>query len=257
MERPLAAPGHRVGTGSSVRIRPPCLRDRRLLPLLPLLLALAGPVSACLDPVVLVHGNGGRPADFDPTVAELRARGWPSTLLIRPEWGSRLCVACNDHDGSEELPVRQALASAVAQSCSGRIDVIAHSMGASLAALQIVKLGIADRVDVFIAIGGAFRGLWSCGVYPWHVATATCGAHGLSVGSPLLAELAARAPFARRGVSFRSHIDEVVCATGTCLVGGEHSSRMPGEVASYSFALGHRALLSHTTRLQAELLGAR
>ncbi len=57
------------------------------------LLALAAGVAAvfvdpaaaqCRDPVVLVHGNTGQPADFDNTYIELRARGYPASQIFRP-----------------------------------------------------------------------------------------------------------------------------------------------------------------------------
>src|SRR5690606_9920215 len=134
--------------------------------------------AACRDAVVLVHGNAGSPSQFDNTYVELRARGLADSEILRPDWGSKACPACNDHHGSEETPVLDALVEAIARSCTGKIDVIGHSMGVTLAAREIVKYGLAADVDTFVGIAGAYRGLWSCGTYPFNVSTSTCGAYG-------------------------------------------------------------------------------
>ncbi len=218
------------------------------------LMGLAGTAAGqCRDAVVLVHGNTGKPADFDNTYVELRARGWPASQIFRPDWGSKICAACNDHSGSEETPVLDAMVDALAASCSGRIDVIGHSMGATLAARQIERNGLASRVDVFVGIAGAFRGLWSCGTYPYNVWNSTCGYHGLSVNSPFLDGLSGKR-FGGRVYSLKSWSDQVVCATGVCTVGGVHSSSIQGENASYTYVTGHFGLLTGTAVQQVNLL---
>jgi len=209
--------------------------------------------AACRDAVVLVHGNAGSPSQFDNTYVELRARGLADSEILRPDWGSKACPACNDHNGSEEAPVLDALVEAIARSCTGKIDVIGHSMGVTLAAREIVKYGLAADVDTFVGIAGAYRGLWSCGTYPFNVATSTCGAYGLSVNSPLLNGLWGQ-PLGARVVSVKSWIDQVVCFGGVCTVGGTHSSQIPGENVSYTLALGHFGLLTDTAALQADLI---
>lgn len=216
-------------------------------------LQAAAAASACTDAVVLVHGNTGKPSDFDNTASALVARGVPAGRIFRPDWGSKLCAACNDHYGSEEVPVERALVDAAALSCTGRIDVIGHSMGATLAARVIQRLGMAGHVDAFVGVAGAFRGLRSCGTYPFNVANSTCGYWGLSLGSPLVDSLAGKR-FGARMYSIKSWSDQVICATGICTVGGIHSSQIAGENASYTFALGHFGLLSDTAATQADLV---
>lgn len=218
------------------------------------LAALAGTAgAACVDNVVLVHGNSGSPDDFDNTYVELRARGYTTAQIYRPNWGSKTCPACNDHSGSEEVPVANALNAAIASSCTGRIDVVGHSMGVTLAAREIVKLNLSGRVDTFVGIAGAYRGLWSCGMYPYNVPTSTCGSNGLSVSSPLLGSLYAKR-LATREYSIKSYIDEIVCSTGTCLVYGAHSSSIAGENASYTYPYYHYQLLWFTSVHQADLI---
>lgn len=210
-------------------------------------------IAACRDAVVLVHGNTGKPSDFDNTYVELRARGYAAGEIFRPDWGSKACAACNDHSGSEETPVRNAMINAIAASCTGRIDVIGHSMGATLAAKQIADHGLRPYVHTFVGIAGAFRGLWTCGTYPWHVWNSTCGYWGLSVNSPFLNGLSGKR-FGDRVYSIKSWSDQVVCATGVCTVGGVHSASIWSENGSQTFALGHFGLLTQTSITQAGLI---
>lgn len=209
--------------------------------------------AACRDAVVLVHGNTGSPSDFNATYNELIARGYAPSQIFRPNWGSKTCAACNDHEGSEETPVVNALVDAAAASCTGKIDVIGHSMGATLAAREIYRNGLASRVDAFVGIAGAFRGLWSCGTYPYNVATSTCGYYGLSVSSPLLNGLYGKR-FGARVYSIKSYVDEVVCYGGICTVNGVHSSSIWNENASYTYSYGHYGLLWYTAAKQVDLI---
>jgi pimeloyl-ACP methyl ester carboxylesterase len=225
----------------------------RVASVITLSLAAMQAQSACVDNAVLVHGNSGSPEDFDNTYVELRARGYTHAQIFLPDWGSKTCPACNDHSGSEETPVANALNSAIASSCTGRIDVIGHSMGVTLAAREILKLGLANKVESFVGIAGAYRGLWSCGMYPFNVPTSTCGSNGLAVSSPLLNGLYAKR-LAAREYSIKSYIDEIVCSTGTCLVYGAHSSSIAGENASYTYPYYHYQLLWFTSIQQANLI---
>ncbi|MDX1676710.1 alpha/beta fold hydrolase [Arsukibacterium sp.] len=225
-----------------------------LLPLTAsLALLLTANVLACTDAVVLVHGNTASPASWDNTYNYLRSKGYRAADIYRPSWGSKTCAACNDHSGSEETPVRNAITAAISNSCTGKIDVIGHSMGATLAAQQIDKLGVASQVDAFVGIAGAFRGLLSCGVYPFNVWNSTCGSAGLSVSSPFLDSIYG-VRFGQRVYSIKSNIDQVVCSTGSCLVYGVHSSRIWGENASYTYSLGHFGLQTDTADRQYNLI---
>jgi hypothetical protein len=228
---------------------------QRMLGLLALL--LLSPVLAlhatCVDNVVLVHGNTGSPVDFQNTVDLLLQNGYTSSQIFAPSWGNSLCAACNDHNGTEETPVRNAITSAIASSCTGHIDVIGHSMGATLAALEITKLNVSSKVDVFLGIAGAFHGLYSCGIYPFNVATLTCGQYGLSISSPLLTGLDGK-HFGAKEYTFISWVDEINCSTGTCLVYGVHTSTIDGETASYAYPYEHYQLLYATAADQLSLI---
>lgn len=209
--------------------------------------------AVCRDNVVLVHGNARYTADFNNTYNELLSRGYTASQIYRPSWGSKSCPACNDHNGSEETPVRNSINSAVANSCTGKIDVIGHSMGVTLAAKQIIDLNLSSKVQTFVGVAAAYRGLWSCGAYPYNYATSTCGYWGLSVGSPFLNSIFGD-PLGQDVHSIYSYQDEVVCATGVCTVGGVHSSKIEGADADYLFALGHFNLLYYTDDTQVDLI---
>jgi len=228
----------------------------KYLPLI-LLLFIASTISitsqaSCVDNVVLVHGNTGSPDDWVNTYELLINNGYQNGQIYRPSWGGS-SASYNDHNGSEEVPVHNAISSAIANSCTGKIDVIAHSMGVTLAAQQIIKLNQASNIDSFVGIAGAYRGLWTCGTYPFNIWTPTCGTYGLSVSSPFLDWLYAK-PIANRVYSIKSWIDEIVCGSGICTVGGVHSSHIYGENASYTYNYGHFGLQTYTANKQFDLI---
>ena len=216
-----------------------------------LVLSSLSVTAACHDAVVLVHGNGGSSSDWDNTYDELISRGYSSSDIYRPNWGST-CVACNNHSGSEEVPVGNALLDAYDNSCTGKIDVIGHSMGVTLAIKEIIDLGLENDVDDFVGIAGAVRGLKSCGYYPYNVWSSTCGYWGLSIGSPFLNSIY-NDSFADHIYSIKSWSDQIVCYGG-CTVGGVHSSSIWGEDATYSYVLGHFGLQSDTYVKQVDLI---
>jgi triacylglycerol lipase len=224
----------------------------RLLACTVLVLAGAASQAACLDNVVLVHGNTGYPSDWNNTVSTLKGRGYVDAQLFRPSWGSKTNAGANDHGSANTSPVKSALQSAYASSCTGKIDVIGHSMGVTLAMKAINELGYSGRVNSFVGVAGAQHGLNSCGVYPYHVLSATCGANGLSIDSPLIASVRNKR-YGAKMYSIKSWIDEIVCI-GSCYVWGSHTSNIDAQNASYDYALGHFGLQSSTTSKQADLI---
>jgi len=217
-------------------------------------LAIAGSASqaACLDNVVLVHGNAGSPADWNNTVATLKGRGYIASQLYLPNWGSKTSPGSNDHGSTNTNVVKNAMTAAYASSCTGKIDVIGHSMGVTLAMKAINELGYAGRVNSFVGVAGAQWGLNSCGVYPFNVATATCGANGLSIDSPLTKSVRGKR-YGAKMYSIKSWIDEIVCI-GSCYVYGAHTSNVDLQNSTTDYALGHFGLQSATTSRQADLL---
>ncbi|MCY1080084.1 esterase/lipase family protein [Archangium lansingense] len=121
----------------------------RFLSVLVVGFAAASASAQCRDAVVLVHGNTASPSDYNNTYNTLISRGYASADIFRPSWGSKTCAACNDHSGSEETPVRDAINQALTRSCTGKIDVIGHSMGVTLAIKAILDLGAQSKVEAF------------------------------------------------------------------------------------------------------------
>ncbi|HJW12411.1 MAG TPA: alpha/beta fold hydrolase [Albitalea sp.] len=226
---------------------------RRLWAAAALSLAALASQAACLDNVVLVHGNGVTPATWNNTVSTLKSAGYVDSQIYRPAWGSTTCGgACNDHSAANTSPVKSAMQSAVAASCTGRIDVVGHSMGVTLAMKAINELGYAGKVNTFVGIAGAQHGLNSCGVYPFNVLTPACGANGLSIGSPLVNSVRGKR-YGTKMYSIKSYVDEVVCVI-SCYVYGSHTSNVDMQNATYNFALGHLGLQSLTTGTQRDLV---
>lgn len=131
------------------------LPGKRLLLGAVLALLGAGAQAACLDNVVLVHGNTGSPADWNNTVSTLKERGYVASQLFLPNWGSKTNAASNDHGATNTTVVKNSLTAAANASCSGKIDVIGHSMGVTLAMKAINELGYAGRVNSFVGVAGA------------------------------------------------------------------------------------------------------
>jgi triacylglycerol lipase len=217
-----------------------------------LVLSAPGAQGACLDNIVLVHGNADAPARWNNTVTTLKGRGYVTAQLFLPNWGSKTNAGSNDHNSVNTGVVKSALQAALASSCTGKIDVIGHSMGVTLAMKAINELVYAGNVNTFVSVAGAQHGLNSCGVYPFNVFSTTCGANGLSIDSPLINSVRARR-YGAKMYSIKSWIDEIVCV-GSCYVYGWHTSNVDSQNASYDYALGHFGLATATTSKQADLL---
>ena len=228
------------------------LSVRRLLVAAALAMLAVGAQAACWDNVVFVHGNTGTPSQWNNTVSTLQSRGYLASQLFLPSWGSKTNAAINDHGSANTLPVKSAMQAALASSCTGKIDVVGHSMGVTLAMKAINELGYAAKVNSFIGIAGAQHGLNSCGLYPFNVPSATCGANGLSIDSPLIMSVRGKR-YGAKMYSIKSWIDEVVCI-GSCYVYGAHTSNIDAQNVSYDFALGHFGLMTLTTSTQADLI---
>lgn len=224
----------------------------RLLLAASLALCAAGAQAACLDNVVLVHGNADSPSRWNNTVSTLKSRGYVDSQLFLPNWGSKTNAGANDHGSVNTGVVKSALQAALNSSCTGKIDVIGHSMGVTLAMKAINELAYASRVNTFVGVAGAQHGLNSCGVYPFNVASATCGANGLSIDSPLINSVRGRR-YGTKMYSIKSWMDEIVCI-GSCYVYGSHTSNVDLQNVSYDYALGHFGLATLTTGKQADLI---
>lgn len=208
--------------------------------------------AACLDNVVLVHGNTHSPSDWNKTVTTLKSRGYVDSQIFRPNWGSKTDAASNSHSTANTNIVKSSLQSAKSTSCTGKIDVIGHSMGVTLAMKAINELGYSGYVNTFVSIAGAQHGLNACGVYPYNVWTPTCGSAGLSINSPLINSVRNKR-YGAKMYSIKSWSDEIVCV-GSCLVYWSHTSNVDGQNATYDYSLSHVGLKDYTTSKQADLV---
>ena len=124
---------------------------RRLLTMITLCAGMSTTAfAACRDNVVLVHGNTASPSSWNNTINELKRKGYVDSEIFTPDWGSKSCASCNDHNGSEETPVRNAILTAINQSCTGKIDIIGHSMGGSAVAIALSE-GVESKKVVLIS----------------------------------------------------------------------------------------------------------
>lgn len=213
---------------------------------------------ATQDAIVLVHGNAGSTSNWSRTVNRLKSNG--ITKIYNVSWGT-WNASNNDHNSTNVGKVKTAMINAKNASPTGKIDVIGHSMGVTLAAEAIRQLGYQGKVATFVGIAGAIRGLNSCGVYPYNVATKTCGSKGLSVKSPFLTTLQNSLnskKLASRLYSIKSYYDQLVCAPAAptyCYVYGTHSSMIPKQNSSYTYnGYGHFNLQKYTDSKQVSLV---
>jgi hypothetical protein len=106
---------------------------------------------------------------------------------------------------------------------AGKVDVIGHWIGATLAARQVHRYGLSSKLHAFVGIASAFHGLHFCGTYLHDVAP-ICGRCGLSTSSPLLDALYGKRFGSRVYYSSASHADPVVCCDGVRTVGHMHKA---------------------------------
>ncbi|MDJ0861953.1 MAG: hypothetical protein QNJ82_06920 [Gammaproteobacteria bacterium] len=235
--------------------------------------------AECRDAVVMVHGNTDNPDRFTDLKNDLiQNHGYSEGEIFLPSWGRKEqnLAGLNDHDGSksvvyvpalaffdrdgwwgngwfyvddEEAPVRRAIEDALAASCSGKIDIVAHSMGNTLAAKQVIGLEVGHLVEEFVGVAGAFRGLNSCssafvtGMFAVPTCSARAGLAPIDRFRNSLLESIQEGNFGQTRYAIYSNNDEIICvdsigeqpAKAACRVGDMHSSVMAGVDDEYVF----------------------
>jgi pimeloyl-ACP methyl ester carboxylesterase len=132
-----------------------------------------GECQATRTPVVFVHGNADRAISWDspasdggPSVyATLRAGGYNDCELfgvtyLSPE--ERDHPAKNDHNPEKYQVLTSFLEAVTSHAGQPQVDVVAHSLGSSLAIAALDRSDSWGRVRRFINIAGGLRGLGSC-----------------------------------------------------------------------------------------------
>jgi triacylglycerol lipase len=212
------------------------------------------------DPVIFIHGNsdravGGELGGWQRSIEAFREAGWGTGELYATTWGpaSISSAAMQYHSRESVEHVRAFIEAVLEYTGAERVDIVTHSMGVTLARRAILG-GVAsdalaggdyavgepltERVDTFVGIAGANRGLVACALTG--PSTPTCGAtNGLYPGtylgrgarSQLLRALDAREGFEGEHVfTIWSPEDELINTIGQgSLVWGEVTSRIAGQ----------------------------
>lgn len=238
------------------------------------------------DPVVFIHGNGDRAfggplGGWSASLETFMDEGYSSAELYAMTWGDArpLSAASQYHSASNVRRVRRFLEAVLAYTGAQKIDVVTHSMGVTLArrailggeyedviADQIVDLGepLTSRVDTFVGIAGANRGLLACGLTG--PTTPTCDRdNGLFPGmylgragrSSLLAELDEHPGTEGEFVAgIWSRQDELLNSIGLgTIIWGSPTADIPGQDTRLVLPRGsHLESRDHTTHEQLMLV---
>lgn len=138
-----------------------------------------GSCTATRTPVVFVHGNGDSAISFDmppgavagyatPTASvydELKARGYNDCELFGVTYldaDERQYPQYNYHEPAKYQILKSFIDKVKAYTGRSQVDVVAHSMGSSLALAMLRYHGNHASVRRFINIGGGLRGLNTC-----------------------------------------------------------------------------------------------
>lgn len=223
------------------------------------------------DPVIFIHGNsdqaiGGQLGGWEDSVQYFVSRGYRRAELYATTYGPASALESSQYYHSKEylLHVRSFIEAVLEYTGAERVDIIAHSMGVTMAR-KAIKGGSAsdllaggqyvigepltDLVDTFVGIAGGNRGLSSCYFTP---TLPTCGAtNGFYPGQLVGVSVIGESAFLRElnstsgyegsyRFSIWSTVDEVV--GGACLVWGRNTCRVPGqsgEKVYSSYPYGH------------------
>jgi pimeloyl-ACP methyl ester carboxylesterase len=240
--------------------------------------------SAVYQPVIFVHGNGDYAQFWSNVRSEFRnTYGYYPSELYAIGWGLKGLsnTAYNHHKADYMTKIRRLIAAVKAYTGKSQVDVIAHSMGVTLARKAIVggyayntydrsgtavNLGssIKTSVDTFVGIAGGNRGLNSCGWWDGGtaVATYTCWANGLSIDNPFIDDLTygSAGQVATYIYSIKSWVDEVVCYPSFptyCYVWSVHTSDINGQTGTKSYSTapyGHFGVREYTAGVQKSMV---
>ena len=241
------------------------------------------------DPVVFVHGNSDKAlgttamqSGWTASRSWFLAHGYSNAELYATTWGPADAnqAAMQDHSRKHVLQLRAFVQAVLAYTGAQKVDIVAHSMGVTLARKVVlggeatdpndggayeVGAPLTSQVDAFVAIAGANLGLVSC--LQTAASTPTCGAvNGLYPGAFVGMQVVGRSIFLEDLLAttqyegaFRyalwSSVDEVI-GYGD-LVYGQPTSRLPGqtgEIAWSSPPYGHFGLKDLTAQEQLSLV---
>ena len=245
------------------------------------------------QPVIFIHGNGdsalgtgsAAATGWADSIQYFQSTGYTSSEIYATTWGPAdiLQTSLQYHSRSNIERLRAFIQAVKAYTGAAKVDVIAHSMGVTLARKAIkggagndslaggsYNLGTAltSSIDTFVGISGANRGLVSC--YLTGPTTPTCGdTNGLYPGylfgiygpynvSGFLVSLNSTQGFeGAYRYSIWSTVDEII-GYGD-LVYGKYTSQIPGQTGEkrYNTApYGHIGCKDQTAAVQWKMITA-
>ncbi len=235
------------------------------------------------QPVVFVHGNSDRalgwergPIGWTAVIDYFLVNGYGPAELFATTWGPANPGRAGEqtHSFANVARVRAFIEAVLAYTGAEKLDLIAHSMGVTLARKAILggelagkDLGppLSDRIDTFVGIAGANLGLTAC--YQAVESQPTCSAEdgfypgrlslfGISGTSDFLAHLNAEPGYEGEHVfSIWSRADQLI-GFGN-LVYGEPTSRIPDQDAEKVYAsapYGHFCVRDLSAPVQLEMI---
>jgi len=138
-----------------------------------------GSCTATRTPVVFIHGNGDNAISFDmppgavsgyttPTASiydELKARGYNDCELFGVTYldaDERDTPQFNYHEPAKYQILKTFIDRVKSYTGRSQVDIVAHSMGSSMALAMLRYYGYQGSVRRFINMGGGLRGLNTC-----------------------------------------------------------------------------------------------
>jgi triacylglycerol lipase len=220
-------------------------------------------------PVIFIHGNSDRALAYgsatytgwSASINYFESQGYRARELYATTWGPAnvLYTSQQYHSRANVMRVRKFIEAVKAYTGAAKVDIVAHSMGVTLARKAIlggyasdaadggqyyVGASLTGSVDTFVGISGANRGLVAC--YSTGPTTPTCGStNGLYPGYWNGVGVSGRSTFLQNLYSssgyegaYRYSIfstqDEVIGYGG--VVYYEYTARIPGQTGERLFS---------------------
>jgi hypothetical protein len=238
------------------------------------------------QPVIFIHGNSDKAigtgtagqSGWNASIEFFLSKGYKTSELYATTWGpaDATMSAYQYHSKTYVMKLRKFIEAVKAYTGATKVDIVAHSMGVTLARKAVlggwahdsleggdyyVGPSLTASVDTFVGIAGANLGLTSC--YTTGPTTPTCGSTnglypgwwtGLSVAgrSAYLNDLLATSRYeGAYRYAIHSTADEVIGYGG--LVYGSYTARIPGQTGEKmytAYPYGHFNVKDLTQNVQ-------
>ena len=214
------------------------------------------------QPVIFIHGNSDKAigtgtagqSGWNASIEFFLSQGYKTSELYATTWGpaDASMSAYQYHSKTNVMKVRKFIEAVKAYTGATKVDIIAHSMGVTLARKAVlggyatdsleggqyyVGAPLTSSVDTFVGIAGANLGLTSC--YQTGPGTPTCGStNGLYPGYCNGISVSGRSAYLNNLLSSSGYegayrytiwstADEIIGYGG--VVYGSYTSRIPGQ----------------------------